>query len=328
MPRFAPGSEGQKEGNAVNEAEAVGVEVWSGGVNTWECDEMGHMNVRFYVAKTMEGLGVLASMLGMTDAFSQRAEATVLMREQHIRFLKEAHAGAALYMTGGVLEMGTSDARLLFVSRHLDGSPAASIVMQVVHATSRDLQPFPWSRQTLERAAALKVVLPAYAGPRTLGGEPLQSSTASLQRADLLGLRRIGLGLIGPQECDVFGRMRPEAFIGRVSDGIPRLIGRRPLPEETTTGATRIGGAALEYRLVHLAWPRPGDLVELRSGCAWAGDKVRRLVHWVLDPQTGAPWATAEAIAANLDLDARKLLTLTPQAVAAAQAEVVADLAL
>ena len=312
----------------MNDGEEAGVEVWSGGVNTWECDEMGHMNVRFYVAKAMEGLGVLAAMLGMSDAFSPRAEATLLMREQHIRFLKEAHAGAALYMTGGVLQMGSCDARLLFVTRHLDGSPAASIVMQVVHATSRDLQPFCWSQQTLERAEALKVNLPAYAGPRSLADEPLHASSASLKRADLLGLRRIGLGLISPQECDVFGRMRPEGFIGRVSDGIPRLIGRRPLPEETTTGATRIGGAALEYRLVHLAWPRAGDRVELRSGCAWAGDKVRRLVHWVLDPETGKPWASAEAIAANLDLDARKLLTLTPQAVAAAQAEVVTGLAL
>ena len=27
-----------------------GLEVWRGGVNTWECDEMGHLNVRFYVA--------------------------------------------------------------------------------------------------------------------------------------------------------------------------------------------------------------------------------------------------------------------------------------
>ena len=37
-------------------AEDIGVEVWRGGVNTWECDEMGHLNVRFYVARAMEGL--------------------------------------------------------------------------------------------------------------------------------------------------------------------------------------------------------------------------------------------------------------------------------
>ena len=39
---------------------------YRGGVNTWECDEMGHMNVRFYVTKAEEGLGVFASALGLT----------------------------------------------------------------------------------------------------------------------------------------------------------------------------------------------------------------------------------------------------------------------
>ena len=35
------------------------IEVLRSGVNTWECDQMGHMNVRFYVAKMMEGLAEL-----------------------------------------------------------------------------------------------------------------------------------------------------------------------------------------------------------------------------------------------------------------------------
>ena len=32
------------------------IELYRGSINTWECDEMGHMNVRFYVARMMEGL--------------------------------------------------------------------------------------------------------------------------------------------------------------------------------------------------------------------------------------------------------------------------------
>ena len=35
----------------------------SGGVNTWECDEMGHLNVKFWVAKAMEALAGLAREL-------------------------------------------------------------------------------------------------------------------------------------------------------------------------------------------------------------------------------------------------------------------------
>ena len=45
------------------------VEVWRGGVNTWEIDMMGHLNVRFYVARAMEGLVGAAAALGMAGAF-------------------------------------------------------------------------------------------------------------------------------------------------------------------------------------------------------------------------------------------------------------------
>lgn len=77
------------------------MEIWGGGVNTWECDEMGHLNVRFWVAKALEGLGGLAARLGMPRAFSTGAEATLVVREKHMRFLREARAGAALIMKIG-----------------------------------------------------------------------------------------------------------------------------------------------------------------------------------------------------------------------------------
>ena len=94
------------------EAAFPGVEIWRGGVNTWDCDEMGHMNVRFYVSRAMEGLAGLAAELGLPHAFSPYANATLVVREQHIRFLREAHAGAALHMLGGVIEISDTEARL------------------------------------------------------------------------------------------------------------------------------------------------------------------------------------------------------------------------
>lgn len=82
-----------------------GLEVWRGGVNTWECDALGHMNVRFYVARAMEGLVGLASALGLNGAFRERANATLLVGDHHIRFLSEARVGAPLHLVAGVLEI-------------------------------------------------------------------------------------------------------------------------------------------------------------------------------------------------------------------------------
>ena len=75
-----------------------GVEIWRGGVTPWQCDEMGHMNVRFYLTIAAEGLTGLVAALGLPRAFSVDASSTVVVREHHIRFLREARAGAGLFM--------------------------------------------------------------------------------------------------------------------------------------------------------------------------------------------------------------------------------------
>ena len=306
-----------------------GVEVWSGGVNTWECDEMGHMNVRFWLAKALEALGGLAVRLGMPAAFTGRGGATLVVRDQHMRFLREARAGVSLSATGGVLDMGETDARLLIVLRHMSGEPAATFQIVVSHVTADDLRPFPWPQRARDAAQALKVEVPAFAAARSLDLAPV-TATASLARADALGLKRIGLGTIQPQELDAFGRMRGEMFMGRVSDGVGRLFGEtRPGPEPVAgEPPRRIGGAVLEYRVLHLDWPRAGDHVEIRSGFTDSTARTRRAFHWLIDPVSGKAWGSAEAVVVSFDLDARKVVDITPAAQAAYMAQAIPGLAL
>ena len=294
-----------------------GREIWVGGVNTWECDEMGHLNVRHWVAKSLEALAGLAGELGMGDAFSPRAEATLLVREQHVRFLKEAHPGAALSARGGVLAIEADEARLLTVIQHPDGAPGATFQTVVRHATADGARIFPWPRRVMERAKDLMVDLPDFAAARTINLSPIAASAGSLASAEEMGLKRIGLGVVGAPDVDGFGRMRPEILMGKISDGILHLLG-----PDRGIGAEgqRVGGAALEYRLVHYGWPRLGDRFELRSATAHVEERYRLLRHWMLDPETGRPWAAAENVAVGFDLDARKVVRLPPDAVARIQA--------
>ncbi|MBU4435869.1 MAG: thioesterase family protein [Alphaproteobacteria bacterium] len=307
-----------------------GVETWRGGVNTWDCDEMGHMNVRFYVTRAMEGLAGLAAELGLPHAFTPYANATLLVKEHHVRFLREAHAGATLHMLGGVIEISDTEARLLQLLVHsATGELAATFQTTVVHATPREGEVFPWPQITRDRAEALKVQVPELARARSIDLSPF-TPTAGLERANALGLQRIGLGALSPHECDVFSRMRAEQFIGRVSDGIGAFISpfRDLIVAHAEHPPTRFGGAVLEYRLAYLFWPRPGDRVELRSGLIGSDPRTMRMVHWMLEPTTGLPWATSEAVAVTFDLDARKVVPITPAAQTALQAFVVDGLAL
>ncbi len=308
----------------------LGVEVWRGGVNTWECDDMGHMNVRFYVARAMEGLAGLAAALGMPHAFSPNANATLLVREHHIRFLREARSRAPLHMRGWVVELGETSARLVLVLFHSGGDePAATFQTVVDHVTPVDRRPFPWSSATRGQAAALTAAVPSIAAARGLSLAPFESQ-ASLPRADALGLAAIGAGAVSNQDCDAFGRMRPEHFIGRVSDGIPGLVGinRAIVVSGLETPPANVGGAVLEYRIAYLNWPRAGDRFVIRSGLAGADARTQRMIHWMLDPATGKAWGTAEAVAVTFDLDQRKIIPVSPEAQAALNAKAVEGLTL
>ncbi|MDX1294393.1 MAG: thioesterase family protein, partial [Hyphomonas sp.] len=87
---------------------------------------MGHMNVRIYVEKQMEGLAAFSHDLKMPHAFKAASPSTIVPVDQHIRFVREVLPGRPLTMHGCVLEHGEADALIYQELRHADGSLAAA----------------------------------------------------------------------------------------------------------------------------------------------------------------------------------------------------------
>jgi acyl-CoA thioester hydrolase len=296
------------------------IEVYRGSINTWECDEMGHMNVRFYVAKMMEGLAEFAHVAGLTQSFRPRARPTLSPRDQHIRFIKEAHAGKPVAMTACVLEVSESSVLIYQQLDHATGEPCASYRTWVDHVDVDTRQAFPWSNATRAAFGKLKDTPPAEWAPRSIDMSVAPRATARMADADAIGAPVIGRGVVQPDHCDLNGRMMPEMFLGRVSDSIAHLL--RPWREQVGKEAeargetVRMGGAVLEYRLVYRRWPRPGDRFVIRSARGFQKEKTHSFVHWVLDPDTGEAWATTEAVAVALNLETRKIMTATPELLA------------
>ncbi len=290
------------------------VEIWRGGVALTDCDEMGHMNVRRYLARAQEGLGGLAAGLGLPRAFTPSATATLLVQEHRVRFLAEARVGAQLYMTGGTVVFGESDATLLQVLHHTDGDrPAAAFLTRVAHAKPSDGRAFPWPERARQGAAALTVELPDFAAPRGLHASNTAPETApaslELDPASF-GLTRLGRGMVLPEATDVCGRLTPEAIIGRMADSSAGLL--HPLRSElrARSPGMRIGGAALEYHLIYDDLPRVGDHLELLGRVTAVKAKVQHVAFMLVDPLSGRRWASARAVVGCLDLDARRLVAV------------------
>ncbi|MBP9233864.1 MAG: acyl-ACP thioesterase [Hyphomonadaceae bacterium] len=297
------------------------IEVYRGSINTWECDEMGHMNVRFYVAKMMEGLAEFAHIVGLEYAFRSSGPSTLRPRDQHIRFIREVRAGEPFTMSACVLEVSDSSVLLYQQTNHMNGQPSASYRTWVDHIDVSTGFAFPWSDETRDRLAALMGEAPTACAPRSINLSVKPQATVALADADAAGAPVIGRGVVLPNQCDLAGAMLPEFFLGRVSDSIGHLL--RPWRAQLAKQAeargetVRMGGAVLEYRLVYRRWPRAGDRFVIRTGRGFQKEKTHSFVHWIMNPDTGEPWCTTEAVAVALNLETRKIMLATPEMMAA-----------
>jgi acyl-CoA thioester hydrolase len=297
------------------------LEVYRGSVNTWECDEMGHMNVRFYVAKMMEGLAELAHQAGMPQAFRANAASTLRPRDQHIRYIKEARAGAPFLMNACVLEVADSSVLVYQQLDHASGQPCAAFRTWIDHVDISTGIVFPWSRQVRAALEVMKDTPPAETAPRSQDFAKPPRATATMADADAIGAPLIGRGVVQLQDCDLTGRMMPEMFLGRISDSIGHLLSRwrEGMAEAARQRGEQVrsGGAVLEYRMVYRRWPKAGDRFVVRSARGTIQEKTHSFVHWVIDPDSGEAWATAEAVAIALNLDTRKIIPAGPEHIAA-----------
>lgn len=294
------------------------IPLWQGSCNQWDCDEMGHMNVRVYVEKQLEGMVALCNAAGMPNAFRPTSPSTVSPVDQHIRFVREVLPGRPLTMQGCVLEIGESDAVIYQELRHADGALAAAFRTRIVHLDTAEGTVFPWTKRVLAKLEALLGATPDEAKPRSFDPDApgLRFEEITLDVVHETGAPRIGQGAVPPVHCDAHGWMVPSWFIGRISDSVPNLLfdWRRRVAENA--GERRMGAAVLEYRLRYHRLPRAGDLYVVHTSLGKVAGKTHALVHWVMDPVTGSPWATCEAVAITLDLDARKAIEAPPEMLA------------
>ncbi len=302
--------------------------LWRGVANAWECDELGHLNVRFYLAKAAEAVGGLAQLLHMPDAFTAKPYATLVAREIIVRFLAEARPGAPLVIRGGVLDHDETGLTAALIMDHpAQNIPAASFTVRLEHVSPAFQRTFPWSSRTLDALERLTIQRPAEGNTRSIDLGP-RADHPTLAEADRLGLVHTGQGLINADEVDALGHMRAEFAFGKISDSVIHFEAAFPDHWQALREGREIAvsGAVLEARIHMRSWPRAGEAYVMRSGVKAVNEKVRTLVHWVIDPATGQNLWSMEAVACLMDLGARKMKRASEAEVAALAAQIVPGL--
>ena len=280
---------------------------WAGECSAWECDELGHMNMRHYVHKMDEARRGLIIRLGLPTAFRQGVVSTVRCRDLHIKYHGEARPGNSLRIDSAVLDLGETTARLCHIMTHRDGRLAATIVETVEHVYLPEDKIFPWPKRVQETAPRFMAKLPVPAKPRNVetGTTFKGMSLPDLENA---GAKIIGSGVFGASELDVTNRVTMGSFFGRTTSTIAWFEEGWPEFNDPTYEASGMSAALLEMRAVIHRYPAQGDAYVYLPALTGANSYTREFVHNIVDPISGQSWVSMQASGCKFDLKARKLV--------------------
>lgn len=283
---------------------------WAGECSAWECDELGHMNMRHYVHKVDEARRGLIIRLGLPRAFHSGTASTVRCRDLHIKYQGEARPGNPLRVDSAIIDLMESTARLCHIMTHRDGRIAATIVETVEHVYLPDDKIFPWPKRVREAAQAYAAELPVPAKARNVDGTALFTGM-SLSELEIAGAKVIGAGVFSVSELDLTNRVTMGSFFGRTTSTIAWFREGWPEFEDPAYQASGMSAALLEMRAVIHRYPGRGDAYAYLPAMTSANSYTRQFVHNLVDPISGESWVSMQASGCKFDLNTRKLVKAT-----------------
>lgn len=285
------------------------IEAYRGYVNAWECDEMGHMNVQFYMAKSSDAAFNLRVALGMS-AREQAAKGTTLVAlDHHIRFHREMMTSDLVSISSGIVDV--SDRTLTLyqeMTNALTGAVTATFVVQAGHLDLAARKLVSWRDETRTLADGIRVEVPEIAQPRVLARERFDRNVTT-QRADMFRMIVSNRSVCNAWECDTNGHMNARFYMARFSECQGHLWAHIGIPRQMQM-ARNLATATTEYRLVHFRELSAGDTVVVRTGLFGINERTVHFKHWMFEGETGMPVAAAEGIALLFDKGARRSIVI------------------
>ena len=285
-------------------------------VDESEIDSLGHMNVRFYVARAANAHFALLAELGIKAGPGQKLRRT----DTYNRFQKEQFAGAKLGVFGGLVSIeGSEGLSGYYEIRNIETSDVAAsfvITSQLVDVETEAFLPVP-QLNTAEHAEYFTEV-PEFSRPRTLNLLPPKQVTFD-EIAELIPYDAKPFSINGRRQAVVLAEDCDES--GRLKEDIdPMFVLFRPQPGEDLKKigppvqrdeeGRRYAFAMMEIRSVNWKRPKAGETVMSMSADVQFGEKWRHTRRWIFAKETGVLLGVSDHAAVCMDLDARRAIPL------------------
>ncbi len=283
------------------------LETARGFVNVWDCDEIGHYNVQFYVAKKTEADAHLRLALGLPPLNRAEDGLRVTIEQDHIRYHGELRAVDTFVLRSGVTALDEGTLTVLHeLHNERTGALSATFVSRWACRDGASPAPRPWPAAVREAAAAFSAPLPDPARPRSLGRDA-RGAVPGLEAVRQAGLPATHRTLVHPGQCDAAGVLAPQHLTALFSESAAHLWHRFGL-DWAELQTRNQGTVVLEHFIRHGAPAPAGSALEVLG---YTGGRARKTLSFgalVFNAETGELAAMMEATAVVFDLAARKAL--------------------
>jgi acyl-CoA thioester hydrolase len=289
-----------------------------------EIDSLGHLNVRYYLARVDRANQALLASLGVTGLGGNEVAATTALRrvDTYCRFQREQFEGAELSVYGGLLASNDATARCYFEIRNEARDQIAATFVTgtlISNPASQSSERFPFDTRHPDPARVISI--PDHGKPRSLNLDLPRTDVAladlmtRIEPSTEIGMTGRRNGRIEAEDCDASGFLRDDLdimfvlFRREVSVTDPKAFGP---PVLRTDDGHRFGWAMLETRNREFARPRLGDEVVWLGADIGIAEKSRRSRRWAFVANTGELLSIHDAVGIAMDLDARRAIPVPP----------------
>jgi acyl-CoA thioester hydrolase len=276
---------------------------YRGAVDSWECDQMGHMNVQFYMSKAAEAFGHLQNSLGLNPTLIRRGKKGLRLKDIRIQYKAEVHAGTILHGLAGIRQIENNQIKgfiHLFDTAYNRLSAAYEFT-----AVYTDLE----QHQKLPLPAFLREAADKMTDTHSEMYQPEPFAGAMMPAKHLDNMFESARSSVDVWECDMFKHAEMRHVIGYFSDAATHILGAVGLTREAVRDRN-LGSAALDYYSEFHAPIRMSSPIVLKSGLMGAEGKIFRFGHNLIDLDTNEIAVTTTVLGCYFDMTLRKSVPL------------------
>ncbi|MEH6402796.1 MAG: thioesterase family protein [Sneathiella sp.] len=274
-----------------------------GAVETWECDQMLHMNVQFYMSKASASFAHLQNALGLTPARIRKEKKALAFQSLRIQYKSEMRMGESMHGFSGIRSV-SGDIVTGFI--HLFDS-RKNVLSGVYEFTARytDLL----SGEKLSLPAHVRDRAAAFVDEHSDQYLPAPMKCMIMPATHLDHMFETSRSAVDVWECDAYSNMEMQPIVGRFSDAAGHVMGRVGMTREMQK-ERNLGSAALDYYTEFHSPVKVATSLILKSALLDRKPKNFIFGHIMINADTNKIVSNTTVLGCYFDMTARKSVPL------------------